>query len=68
MALALTRLNAKDKYEGTGLGLALCKKIVHRHGGEIWAEGDEDKGAVFHILLPIQKTVLFISIEFTALN
>jgi len=54
MALALTRLNAKDKYEGTGLGLALCKKIVHRHGGEIWAEGDEDKGAVFHILLPIK--------------
>jgi signal transduction histidine kinase len=49
-----SRLNAKDKYEGTGLGLALCKKIVHRHGGEIWAEGDEDKGAVFHILLPIK--------------
>jgi signal transduction histidine kinase len=49
-----SRLNAKDKYEGTGLGLALCKKIVHRLGGEIWAEGDEDKGAVFHILLPIK--------------
>ncbi len=49
-----SRLNAKDKYDGTGLGLALCKKIVHRHGGEIWAEGEEDKGAVFHILLPVK--------------
>jgi signal transduction histidine kinase len=47
-----SRLNAKDKYEGTGLGLALCKKIVHRHGGEIWAEGTEGEGAVFHIILP----------------
>ncbi|MES2882080.1 MAG: ATP-binding protein [Bacteroidota bacterium] len=47
-----SRLNAKDKYEGTGLGLALCKKIAQRHGGEIWAEGEEGKGAVFHILLP----------------
>jgi len=47
-----SRLNAKEKYEGTGLGLALCKKIVHRHGGEIWAEGEEGKGACFHILLP----------------
>jgi signal transduction histidine kinase len=47
-----SRLNSKDKYEGTGLGLALCRKIVHRHGGAIWAEGDETKGACFHLLLP----------------
>ncbi|HEY5823906.1 MAG TPA: ATP-binding protein, partial [Cyclobacteriaceae bacterium] len=47
-----TRLNSKDKYEGTGLGLALCKKIVHRHGGFISATAEIDKGAEFTILLP----------------
>ena len=47
-----TRLNSREKYEGTGLGLALCKKIVHRHHGVIYAEGKENEVAVFHILLP----------------
>jgi len=49
-----SRLNAKDKYEGTGLGLALCKKIMHRHNGEIYAEGKEGEGVTFHILLPVK--------------
>ena len=48
-----TRLNAKDKFEGTGLGLALCKKIVERHHGSITATGIRDEGAVFTILLPL---------------
>jgi signal transduction histidine kinase len=47
-----TRLNSKDEYEGTGLGLALCQKIVERHGGTIRAEGEEGKGARFVITLP----------------
>lgn len=47
-----SRLNAKDDYEGTGLGLALCKKIVERHHGTISATGVKDKKAVFSILLP----------------
>lgn len=47
-----TRLNSKDKYEGTGLGLALCKKIVERHGGRISAEGNLNIGATFTIILP----------------
>ncbi|HEX6226831.1 MAG TPA: ATP-binding protein, partial [Chryseolinea sp.] len=46
------RLHAKDKYEGTGLGLALCKKIVERHDGFIFAQGDKTIGAQFRILLP----------------
>jgi PAS domain S-box-containing protein len=52
-----TRLNSKDKYEGTGLGLALCKKIVERHHGHIGATGEKGKGASFTILLPIRQNV-----------
>ena len=51
-----SRLNPKESYEGTGLGLALCKKIVVRHGGHIYAEGEEGKGATFHILIPENKS------------
>jgi PAS domain S-box-containing protein len=47
-----TRLNSKDKYEGTGLGLALCKNIVTRHKGSIMAIGEEGVGASFKIILP----------------
>lgn len=47
-----SRLNSKDKYEGTGLGLALCKKIVERHEGAIWAESEEGEGASFIMVLP----------------
>ena len=51
-----TRLHPKDKYEGTGLGLALCKKIAERHGGSISAKGILGEGASFTILLPIHQT------------
>src|ERR1043165_7960197 len=46
-----TRLNSG--YEGTGLGLALCKKIALRHNGDIYAEGKEGEGATFHVILPV---------------
>ncbi len=48
-----TRLNRRDQYEGTGLGLALCKKIVHRHHGFINANGEEGVGATFNIVFPL---------------
>ena len=47
-----SRLNSKDKYEGTGLGLALCKKIVERHGGTIEARGVEGISSTFLVTLP----------------
>lgn len=50
-----TRLHPAEEYEGTGLGLALCKKIVERHGGTISANGELEKGATFVILLPLNK-------------
>lgn len=49
---SFARLHSKDRYEGTGLGLALCKKIAERHGGAIWASGAQGEGACFFILLP----------------
>ena len=53
---AFSRLNSKDKYEGTGLGLALCRKIAERHRGSISATGRENEGSIFIITLPLKQT------------
>ena len=49
------RLHTKSAYEGTGIGLALCKKIVINHSGEIFAHSTPGIGSVFHVLLPMQQ-------------
>ena len=51
------RLHTPDEHDGSGIGLALCRRIAERHGGEIWVESEHGSGATFYVTLPHRGTI-----------